>query len=126
MEICPKCQRSLPRANAWHYCAEIDIDSFFEGKKEELSLVFDRILATVYDWDDIAVSATKNCIVFVRNITFLVIRPMKNQLELKFYLKEQRDDHRIYKSEQWNSKFATYIRISSLDELDSSIFPLIK
>jgi hypothetical protein len=126
VEICPKCQRQLPRANAWHYCAEVEIDSLFEGKKEELTLVFDKILTTIYDWDEIAVSATKNCIVFVRNITFLVIRPMKKQLELKFYLKEHREDHPIYKSEPWNSKFATYIRIGSLDELDSSIFPLIK
>lgn len=86
--VCPKCQRLLPRPKAWHYCAQIDIDSLFEGKSEALVYLFDKILADVFDWQGVAVSATKNCIVFVRHKTFLVIRPMKTQLDVKFYLSE--------------------------------------
>jgi hypothetical protein len=126
MEICPKCNRPLPRANAWHYCAEVDMDDLFKGKKEELILIFDKLLCELVNWPDTLVSATKNCIVFVRNKTFLVVRPMKTQLDLKFYLEEFTANYPVSKSVLWNSKYETHIRLKNVEELDALVFKYLR
>lgn len=84
---CPKCERELPKPGQRHYCARVSLDSLFQGCPPELVLVFDKILAEVADWDGVLVGTTPNCIVFTRRLTFLVIRPMKKELDLKFYSK---------------------------------------
>ena len=97
MWTCPKCERELKNPNQWHNCVKVSMDSLFEGKPEELVLVFDKLLSEIIDWENVAVSATKNCIVFVHNQTFLIIRPMKKQLDLKFYSEEEQEEFPIIK-----------------------------
>jgi Domain of unknown function (DUF5655) len=126
MYTCPKCDRELRKPNQWHYCLKVNIGDLFKNKEEELEFIFDRLLAEVIDWDDVVVSATKNCIVFVHNITFLVIKPMKKQLDIKFYSEREQNEFPIIKSTLWSSKFENHIRISSLDELTPHIYSLIK
>ena len=82
---CPKCERRLKNANQWHSCVKQDIDSLFENKGGELIYVFDKLLLAVAEWPGVDISATKNCIVFVTSQTFLVVRPMKKLLNIKFY-----------------------------------------
>jgi hypothetical protein len=84
---CPKCERELPWPDFRHYCKRVSLDSLFEGRSEELILVFDKLLSEVADWPKVLISATPNCIVFYRRTGFLVIRPMKKWLDLKFYSK---------------------------------------
>jgi hypothetical protein len=126
MDYCPKCNRQLKNINAWHYCGENSIDNLFEGKKQALLYVFDAVLADVIDWEDVAVSATKNCIVFVRNKTFLVIKPMSTALNIKFYLPERREEYPIFKSEAWNSKFETNIRLHTLEDVTPTVINFIR
>ena len=61
----------------WYYCAKIDIETVFKGKETQVQLMFDKLLSSRIDWQDISFSATKNCIVFVKHKTFLIVRPMK-------------------------------------------------
>ncbi len=103
--ICPKCNRQLRNINAWHYCAEVSIDDLFADKSDEILLIFDELLQKVSTWDNVAVSATKNCVVFVKNKTFLVIKPMTKFLEIKFYSLEPIEDEDLYKCNAWNSKY---------------------
>lgn len=126
MWTCPKCERQLKNPNQWHNCVTVSIDSLFEGKAAELVLVFDRLLSDIIDWEDVAVSATQNCIVFVHNQTFLIIRPMKKQLDLKFYSKEEQDEFPIIKSIFYSGKYENHIRISSLTELTTLVYSHIK
>jgi hypothetical protein len=126
MWTCPKCERELRSPNQWHYCLKVNIGDLFKNKAEELEFIFDRLLTEVIDWDDVVVSATKNCIVFVHRKTFLIIRPMKKQLDIKFYSEKEQNEFPIIKSAIWNSKFENHIRISSLDELTPNIYSLIK
>jgi hypothetical protein len=126
MWTCPKCERELRNPNQWHYCLKVNIGDLFKNKEEELEFIFDRLLAELIDWDNVAVSATKNCIVFVHNITFLVIKPMKKQLDIKFYSMKELNEFPIIKSTLWSSKFENHIRISNLDELTPNIYSLIK
>jgi hypothetical protein len=126
MWTCPKCERALKNPNQWHNCVKVSIDSLFEGKAEELVLVFDKLLSEIIDWENVAVSATKNCIVFVHNQTFLIIRPMKKQLDLKFYSQTEQVDLPIIKSIFYSGKYENHIRVSNLIELDLIIFKFIK
>jgi hypothetical protein len=126
MWTCPKCERELKNPNQWHNCVKVSIDSLFEGKAEELIFVFDKLLSEIVDWENVAVSATQNCIVFVHNQTFLIIKPMKKQLDLKFYSKMEMEEAPIIKSIFYSGKFENHIRISSLEELTPSVFTYIR
>jgi Domain of unknown function (DUF5655) len=122
MWTCPKCERDLKNPNQWHNCVKVSIDSLFEGKSEELVLVFDKLLSDIIDWENVVVSATQNCIVFVHNQTFLVIRPMKKQLDLKFYSQTEQDEFPIIKSIFYSGKYENHIRVSTLEELNRAVY----
>lgn len=85
-----------------------------------------KLPAEIADWENIAVSATQNCIVFVHHQTFLIIRPVKKQPDLKFYSETQLEETPGIKSIFYPGKFTNHIRITSLDELTKTIYMLIK
>ncbi len=72
------------------------------------------------------VSETKNCIVFVNSQTFLIVRPMKKELDLKFYLDKPNDEFPVYKSVEYSGRYEHHIRITTLNEIDSQLISFIK
>ena len=126
MWTCPKCERDLKNPNQWHNCVKVSIDSLFEGKAEELVFVFDRLLSEIIDWENVAVSATQNCIVFVHHQTFLIIKPMRKELDLKFYSATQQENELVIKSIPYSGRYENHIRISKLDDLSPEVFSFIK
>ena len=126
MWTCPKCERELKNPNQWHNCVKVSIDSLFEGKAAELVFVFDKLLSEIVEWENVAVSATQNCIVFVHNQTFLIIRPIKTALDLKFYSATQQEEEPIFKSIFYSGKFENHIRVSKLEDLTQGIYNYIK
>jgi hypothetical protein len=123
---CPKCERELHQPEQRHYCARVSLDSLFVGRPAELILVFDKLLAEVADWDGVLVGTTPNCIVFTRRLTFLVIRPMKKELDVKFYSKMPHPEKPVSKSVAWGRKFENHIRISQLDDLRPVLFTYLR
>jgi hypothetical protein len=123
---CPRCDRELPWAEYRHYCARVGLDSLFVGRSQELILVFDKILAEVADWPKVLVGVTPNCIVFTLRVGFLIIRPMKKELDLKFYSKVAHAEKPVIKSVASGKKFENHIRISTLDELKPGIFQYLR
>lgn len=124
--ICPKCKRRLRNFNSYHYCKEVAIDELFIKKSDEIILIFDKLLEYVSLFENIEISATKNCIVFVRNKTFLVLKPMTKFLEIKFYSNEPIDDYELYKCHLWNSKYEGIIRLQNENEFKSKHFQYFK
>ena len=122
MWTCPKCERDLKNPNQWHNCVKVSIDSLFEGKAAELVFVFDKLLSEIIDWNNVDVSATQNCIVFVHNQTFLIIRPMKKALDLKFYTATQQEEVPIIKSVLYSGKFENHIRVSKLEDITPIVY----
>jgi hypothetical protein len=120
--ICPKCNRSIPNLNSYHYCKQVDIDELFSRKSDEVVLVFDRLLEHLSAFENIEISATKNCIVFVRNKTFVVAKPMTKCLEIKFYSNEPIDDEELYKCHLWSSKYESIVRIENESQLKPKHF----
>jgi hypothetical protein len=123
---CPKCERELPKPEQRHYCAQVSLDSLFVGRSAELVLVFDKLLAGIADWDGVLIGTTPNCIVFTRRLTFLVIRPMKKELDLKFYSSVAHPEKPILKSIASGNKFENHIRIEVLDDLRPALFKYIR
>lgn len=124
--ICPKCEREFPKPEQRHYCARVSLDSLFLGRPPELVLVFDRLLAEVADWDGVLVGTTPNCIVFTRRLTFLVIRPLKKELDLKFYSSVAHPEKPVLKSIASGNKFENHIRIAMLDDLRPALFNYLR
>ena len=123
---CPKCDRELPWAEYRHYCAQVNLDSLFDGRSPELVLVFDKILAEVADWPKVLIGVTPNCIVFTRRVGFLIIRHMKKELDIKFYSKMAHQEKPVIKSIASGKKFENHIRVSSLDDLQPTLFRYIR
>jgi hypothetical protein len=124
--ICPKCERELKKLNQVHYCIKVSLDALFAGRPAELVLVFDKILAEVADWDNVLISTSKNCIVFVHKQTFFVIRPMQKQLDLKFYSATRLEGPMIVQSLFYSGRYANNVRISVLTDLNIQLFAHIK
>ena len=120
--ICPNCKRVLRKANAWHYCKEVAIDDLFVDKTDEVVLAFDRIYQHFIDQEDIDISATKNCVVFLRNKTFLVVKPMKKWLEVKFYSTRVIDDDSLHKCEMQGKKYHCIIRFENEHQINQRLF----
>ena len=80
-------------------------------------LTFDKLLLLAADWDDVAISNTPNCVVFVHNQTFLVIRPMKAALDVKFYSASPLTGLTPYKSLIYSGRYANHFRISKLEDI---------
>jgi hypothetical protein len=123
---CPNCKRVLSKFNAYHYCKAIEIDDLFLNKPDEVILIFDKLLQAIEQLENVAMSGTKNCVVFVRNKTFLVAKPMRTCLEIKFYSTDIIDDEELYKCHLWNSKYEGIIRPKSEFELKPKFIQYIK
>lgn len=123
---CPKCERSLKNKNQWHCCINQALDNLFIGKSNELIFIFDQILNYVSNLENIEISATKNCIIFFKTQTFLVIKPMKKELDIKFYLPEQVNNHPIMKVALYGKQYEHHIRISTTEDVSPQVFSFIK
>jgi len=123
---CPDCDRELPWKDYRHYCQRVDLDSLFVGRSAELVLAFDKILAEVADWPDVLIGVTPNCIVFTRRVGFLIIRPMKKELDIKFYSAVAHPEKPVVKSAAVGKKFENHIRIAHADQVRPGLFMYIR
>jgi len=123
---CPNCDRELPWEDYRHYCQRVDLDTLFEGRSPDLVLAFDKILAEVSDWPKVLVGVTPNCIVFTCRVGFLIIRPMKKWLDIKFYSAGEHKERPVIKSIAAGKKFANHIRVTSLDDIGPALFKYIR
>jgi hypothetical protein len=123
---CPKCERELKKPNQIHFCIKVSLDDLLKGQSEELVLAVDKLLAEIANWEGVTISCSKNYIVFVRNRTFFLIKPMKGLLDLKFYSTRLPEDSIVTKSTLYSKKYENHIRLTSLDKLTPGVFALIK
>jgi hypothetical protein len=124
--VCPKCERELKNEKQTHYCAKVDLNTLFEGKSEELILTFDKLLVSVADWENIAISTTPNCVVFVHHQTFLVIKPMKSELDVKFYSANLPTGIILHKSMLYSGRYANQFRLSKPEDIKPGLIRYIR
>ncbi len=123
---CPKCERVLTNANSIHCCIKKDFDELFVKKDPKLMYLFEKILAEVYDWENVHISATEKCIVFLAKQTFLVIKPMKSQLDIKFYQDFENNTFPIIKVVKYGKNFEHHVRVSDFEEINEQLFSYIR
>ncbi len=124
--ICPKCGRPVASLKSWHYCKAVDMDTLFERKEDVVLHLFDRLVETVSGWPEVQFSATKACIVFVANSTFLIAKPMKRALDLHFSLKTPEEDDAVYKCVPYKHHHVHYIRLHRPNDLTPRVLRLIR
>lgn len=123
---CPNCNRNFKVNNQSHICTTKDIGELFVDKPDELVLAFDDNFTVIEKWTPNTYGASVHTIVFTSKKAWLIIRPMKKDLDVKFYAEKAIDDERIFKVQDYNGKFAHHIRIKRPEELDSAFFRLLK
>ena len=124
--ICPKCDRPIASAKQWHYCARVDMDTLFERKEDIVLHLFDRLVEVAGAWPGVAFSATKACIVFVADKTFLIVKPMKKALDMHFSLAEPEEDEAVYKCVRYNGRWVHYVRLHEEGDLNRNVIRLIR
>lgn len=126
MWTCPKCERVFKTENQSHYCGVTTLDDLFEGVPAHLVLAFDRLIATVIDWEPCSLGAAKKAAVFSSRKAWLIVRPMSKVLDLKFYTDHKISSPDIFKVQPWGKKFAHHIRIKDESELTLEVLSLLR
>lgn len=123
---CSVCERTLKLPNQWHCCVKRELDEVFANKDPKLLFLFDQILSGVFDWEQVQVSATKNCIVFIAAQTFLVIKPMRHQLNIKFYLDREDRSGPVFKIGRYGRHFEHHVRVADMEDVDTRLMSYIR
>jgi hypothetical protein len=101
-------------------------EKLFEKKDAALFPLFKILNSRICKWRDVSASATQNCIVYVANGSFLIVKPMKNAIDLKFPLNESVDVFPVYKVVPWGKKVWHHIRLFDKDDLDAAVWSLLQ
>ncbi|MEO1050531.1 MAG: DUF5655 domain-containing protein [Bacteroidota bacterium] len=107
-------------------CTTKDIGELFIDKSDELVLAFDRIMTEVMVWQPNDLGASKHSVVFTNRKAWLIIKPMKNTLDVKFYHDEQIDSGLIKRYTKYPNKHAHHVRVGSEFEVTSELLELLK
>lgn len=126
MWTCPNCERNFKTTNQSHSCTDIDIGEFFIGKPDELVLAFDFILQSVAQWEPNSVGSATRSIVFTSKKAWLIIKPMKTELDVKFYYDSPIESGVLKKVTDFYGKFAHHIRIKSPEQIDGEVLRLLR
>ena len=76
-----------------------DIGELFVGKPDELVLAFAEITQEVEQWEPCTYGSSIHSIVFTSHKAWLIIKPMKTELDVKFYTDTALDSTILKKSD---------------------------
>ncbi len=123
---CELCDRIFAKDNQSHICVKKDVGELFEGRPDDLVLAWDTLTERVMQWQPNVYSASTKSIVYTSNKAWLIVRPMKSQLDVKFYHEDKIDSHRIKRHTQYRSKFAYHLRVQNEDQVDDELLELLR
>lgn len=126
MWTCPDCHRNFKHRNQFHMCAEVEIGELFLDKPDELVLAYDDIVQAVADWQPNSIGASLHSVVMSSQKAWLIIKPMKKELDLKFYYGEQIESDCLKSVHRSGKKYAHHIRISQPEQLSREVFRLLR
>lgn len=126
MWTCPKCNRQFKIRNQSHTCVKKDIGELFLDKPDELVLAYDTLYQMVIPWLPNSVGATTKAIVFTSKKAWLIVKPMKQELDLKFYYHEPIQSDLIKRRGMMGRKHAHHIRVNHEDQVNGELLQLLK
>ena len=80
----------------------------------------------VLEWQPNSYGASKNAIVFTNKKAWLIVKPLKKELDIKFYYSEQLDSDLLNKVTFFYGKYAHHIRIKEAVEVTPKLLELLK
>ena len=123
---CAKCQRLFQKEKQSHICVVKDVGELFEGKPDELVLAWDALTQQVMSWQPNVYSAATHSIVYTSHKAWLIVKPMRALLDIKFYCAERLEDPLIVKTTAYGNKYAHHLRIAHEEELSPELFALLR
>lgn len=126
MWTCPNCDRNFKTANQSHSCTDIDIGELFLGKPDDLVIAFDEILQLTANWEPNSVGTATRSTVFTSKKAWLVIKPMKSELDVKFYNDQPLESDVLKKVTEYNGKYAHHIRIKMPHQVTDEVMRLLR
>jgi len=98
----------------------------FLDKPDELVLVFDKIMQAVMQWQPNHAGTCKHTVVLTNKRAWLIIKPMKLALDVKFYCKEEIDAELIKTRTKYPNKYAHHIRVCREEDVTSEFLHLLR
>ncbi len=128
MWTCPECSRSFRRNKQQHICVQKDPYDLVEGKPDNVLLAFDTLLTRLLEWEGCGVDASKNTVLFNVNLrVWLVVRPMKDKLDLGFYYDEELQSPLLHRIDSLGKqRFMHHVRIEDEVELTAELMGFLK
>ena len=105
MWTCPVCNRKFKTTNQSHMCTTKDIGELFLDKPDELVLAFDRIMSEVMQWEPNYMGPSTKAVVFTNKKAWLIIRPMRKELDVKFYYHEELESRWVKRHSKYSWRF---------------------
>jgi hypothetical protein len=131
MEIwtCPNCHREFFRKNQQHYCSEHTIEDLLAERPPEVTLAFDALLLAVADWQPQTIGAGKAAIIFNNGKAWMVVRPMKAELDVAFFYGELLKSPAIKTARLDNmgkNKYIHHIRLHDENDVTDEVIGLLR
>ena len=126
---CDKCKREFFRKNQQHYCSPHTIEDLLEGKSPDLVLAFDALLLAVAEWEPQTIGAGKAAIIFNNGKAWMVVRPMKQELDVSFFYDSILKSKAIKTARLDNmgkNKYVHHIRLRSEDDVTPEVVDLLR
>lgn len=126
MWTCPECNRNFKTTNQFHMCVKKDIGELFLDKPDDLVLAYDAILQATESWTPNTYGASVHSIIFTSKKAWMIIKPMKKELDVKFYYHEPIESDLIKKRSRMGKKYGHHIRISDEWQVNPPMIDLLK
>ena len=107
-------------------CTTRDVGELFLDKSDELVLAFDAIMTTVMGWEPNYMGASIHSVVFTNRKAWLIVKPMKKELDIKFYYPERIDSDQIHRYVAYPNKIAHHLRVKEAYEIDQAVISLLR
>ncbi len=126
MYTCPKCKRKFEKDNQSHMCVVKEVDDLFVKSTDELVMAYDTLRYIVMEWQPNYEGAAKHSVVFTNKKAWLIVKPMKSALDVKFYHDQVIDSGAIHSTSEYGGKFAYHLRIRNADDINREVMDLLK
>ena len=126
MWTCPKCDRIFQKQNQSHICVKKDVGELFVERPDELVLAWDKLHQILIGWKPHAYAATTKSIVYTSKKAWLIIKPHKNFLDVKFYHSQEQNSSIIRRKTDYKNKFAHHIKLEHEDQLNEELIKLLR
>ncbi|GAB5527316.1 MAG: hypothetical protein Roseis2KO_51880 [Roseivirga sp.] len=107
-------------------CVKKDIGELFLDKPDDLVLAFDTLCQRVMAWQPNTVGASVHSIVFTSKKAWLIVKPMKKDLDVKFYCDQPVDSVLIRRSSKMGKKHAHHVRLHNEFQITKELLDLLR